>query len=312
MNRLIRCLPWLLLFLAHGVLAETAARIEFAVGGVTAQAASGVVRTLARGDLVESGETVNTNEGRAQLRFTDGGFVSLYGGSVFRIDDYRWAGVNDGSERSFFSLLKGALRTVTGRVAKVNKKAYLMSTVVATIGVRGTEYTMQLQDMSLAGAVAEGEIEVCNAGGCLAVPAGQAYFVAGPDVKPAISANQTFLPPSAPDALAAGVVSSTTDSLTAVVDGVGGLLGTTNDALFDTLQGTTGTLVGATQDLSGALLGGGALGQTAQGVTGAAGGAVGGAAGAAGGATGGLIGGATGALGGIVGGSGSTLLNLGF
>lgn len=76
--------------------------------------------------------------------------------SVFRVDAYRWAGVSDGGERSFFSLLKGALRTVTGRVAKVNKKAYLMSTVVATIGVRGTEYSMQLQDASLTGAVADG------------------------------------------------------------------------------------------------------------------------------------------------------------
>jgi hypothetical protein len=309
MNRLTHFLPWLLLFLAHGVLAETAARIEFVVGGVTAQTPAGAMRTLARGDVVESGETVNTNEGRAQLRFTDGGFISLHAASVFRIDEYRWAGVNDGSEKSFFSLLKGALRTVTGRVAKVNKKAYLMSTVVATIGVRGTEYTMQLQDTSLAGAVAEGEIEVCNAGGCLAVPAGQAYFVAGPNVKPAISVNQTFLPPSAPGAT---VLGATADSAKTVVDGVGGLLGATNDALFDTLQDTTGALVGATQDLSGALLGGTAVNQPVQGVTGAAGGAVGGAVGAVGGTTGGVIGGTTGALGGIVGGTGGTLLNLGF
>ena len=39
------------------------------------------------------GDTVNTNEGRVQLRFTDEGFDSLYTRSVFRIDQYRWSGV---------------------------------------------------------------------------------------------------------------------------------------------------------------------------------------------------------------------------
>jgi hypothetical protein len=52
--------------------------------------------------------------GRAQLRFTDGAYVSLQPQSEFAIRDYRFDGKTDGTERGFFGLLKGAMRTVSG------------------------------------------------------------------------------------------------------------------------------------------------------------------------------------------------------
>ncbi len=304
LSSFLRCCGLSVLLLAGIAHAETAGRVDFAVGDVTARNAEGIVRTLAKGDGIASGDTVSTNRGRAQLRFSDGGFISLHSDTVFRIDDYRWAGVSDGSERSLFSLLKGALRTVTGQLAKVNRKAYVMTTTVATIGIRGTEYTMQLTEPSLSGAVAEGEIEVCNAGGCLAVPAGQGYFVANANTRPVLSANQTYLPPTAP--------SSTQGALAGTVEGAGELLGGTTGALIDGLQSTTQGLVGVTQNLAGTLLGGGAPGQPLQGAVGSAGGAVGGTLDGAGALTGGALGGVGGALGGTTGTVGSTLLNLGF
>jgi hypothetical protein len=278
-----------LLGLALGAFAAPAAKVEFSSGEVTAQSADGRVRSLLKGAAVESGETVQTNIGRAQLRFTDGGFVSLYDRTTFRIDEYRWEGKGDGSERSFFSLLKGGLRTITGRVAKANRKAYQMTTTVATIGIRGTEYTMQLNG-SLKGAVAQGEIEVCNAGGCLAVAAGQGYLVTDQNTKPALARNQTMLPPPPP--------SSNALNTAAVTQSAGELLGATNDALFDTLGNTSGALIGAVQDLSGALLGGTALGQPVQGL---AGGTPSGPIGTAVGTTQGVVSGVGAALGGVTG-----------
>jgi len=194
----------------------------------------------------------------------------------------------------------------------VNRKAYQMTTTVATIGIRGTEYTMQLNG-SLKGAVAEGEIEVCNAGGCLAVPAGQAYLVNDQNTKPVLTQNQTLLPPPAP---------SSAVNTAALTEPTGELLGATNDALFDTLGNTSDALIGTVQDLGGALLGGTALGQPVQDLTATAGGALGGTIDALGGATGGLIdstvstteslvGGVGGALGGVTGSSGGgTVINL--
>jgi len=174
-----------------------AARVDFAVGNVTAVTAGGQSRALAKGAQLNEGETINTNNGRAQLRFTDGAYVSLQPASEFRIDQYRFAGKVDGSEKGLFSLLKGGLRTITGLVGRNNKKNYQISTTVATIGIRGTEYTIQY-GQSITGTVGEGEIEVCNGAGCLSVANGESYYVQNQDVKPVLTNKRTDLPPPEP------------------------------------------------------------------------------------------------------------------
>ena len=174
-----------------------AARVDFAVGNVTAVTANGQSRALAKGAQLDEGETINTNNGRAQLRFTDGAYVSLQPESAFRIDQYRFEGKQDGSERTFLSLLKGGLRTITGVVGRSNRKNYQVSTTAATIGIRGTEYTIQYGG-SISGTVGEGEIEVCNGQGCLAVTNGESYYVQNQDARPVLSNKRTDLPPPPP------------------------------------------------------------------------------------------------------------------
>ncbi len=257
------------LLFSSSVLAAPAARVEFAVGNVSVLAADGRVRALAKGAALEEGDTVNTNEGRVQLRFTDEGFVSLHTGTVFRIDEYRWAGRNDGSERSFFSLIKGGLRTITGKLSKPNRKAYKMTTTVATIGIRGTEYTMQLNG-DLSGGVAEGEIEMCNAGGCLAVAAGQSYYVPDAQTKPIFTNKQTNLVPPQP-AGGKNVVGDTTRTVGGVVARNNGLLSKPVIGPVNALDSTTKGAVGLTQGLANSMLGGTALNQPVQGTTGAVG-----------------------------------------
>jgi hypothetical protein len=174
-----------------------AARVDFAIGNVAAVNKAGQSRPVAKGAVIEEGETINTNNGRTQLRFTDGAYVSLQPQSEFRIDQYRYDGKQDGSEKTFVSLLKGGLRTITGLVGRTNKKNYQVTTTVATIGIRGTEYTIQY-GQSIQGTVGEGEIEVCNGAGCLNVTNGESYYVANQDVKPQLSNKGTDLPPDPP------------------------------------------------------------------------------------------------------------------
>jgi hypothetical protein len=177
--------------------AAPAARVDFSVGDVAAVNKAGQVRAVSKGAQIEEGETVNTNNGRAQLRFTDGAYVSLQPQSEFRIDQYVYEGKEDGSERTFLSLLKGGLRTITGFVGRTNKKNYQVSTTVATIGIRGTEYTIQYGE-SIKGTVGEGEIEVCNSKGCVNATSGESYYVAAQDVKPQLTDKRTDLPPEPP------------------------------------------------------------------------------------------------------------------
>jgi hypothetical protein len=179
-------------------MAAPAAVVQFAVGEVSAQDRAGTSRPLVKGAPIEAGDTVNTGSGRAQLRFTDGAYVSLQPDSQFRVDEYTFNGKTDGSERGFFSLVKGGLRTITGLVGRTNKRNYQIRTRVATIGIRGTEYTISYS-ASVLGSVGEGEIAVCNGAGCLDVASGQSYYVADENSLPVLTAVRTSLPPPPPN-----------------------------------------------------------------------------------------------------------------
>lgn len=193
---------WLAVLAAdvNGARAAEAAKVDFVLGDVSAVQADGARRALARGESVSAGEMVDTGGGRAQLRFTDGAMVSLQPQTQFRIDAYEFKGQADGSERSFFSLLKGALRTITGAIGKTDRKAYRLDTAVATIGIRGTEYAVAYGN-SITVTTNSGLVEVCNRAGCLLVEAGQSAYVADIEKAPVLttrSALQPLAPPPSP------------------------------------------------------------------------------------------------------------------
>jgi len=182
------------------VSAAGAAKVDFAVGSVNVVTASGAQRPAAKGAELQSGDTLITgNGGRAQLRFSDGGMVSLQPGSEYRIDDYRFSGSQDGSEKGVFSLVKGGLRTITGQVGRNNKAAYRVNTSVATIGIRGTEFTIVYTGAnSISLATGEGAIEVCNNAGCVVMPSGTSAIVSGPDSRIERSEVRPRLDPAQP------------------------------------------------------------------------------------------------------------------
>jgi hypothetical protein len=114
-----------------------AGKVVFASGEVAVRTARGETKPAPIGTLLEPGDAVLTRAtGRAQVRFTDGGQVSLVPNTEFRIDQYAYAGKEDGKEKSFFSLVKGGLRAITGAVGHANKSAYKLDAGVAVIGIR--------------------------------------------------------------------------------------------------------------------------------------------------------------------------------
>ena len=186
---------------APPTLAEPAATALFVSGVVDMARADGSRVTVKRGARMDVGATVLTGaDGRVHLSFTDGGYVALAPNSEFRVDAYRYGGRPGGEERLALQLLKGGLRTVTGAIGKAVHSAYEMATKVATIGIRGTEYTLlYLPQGGVTGSVARGRIEVCNAGGCLEVGAGSSFVVADGNTRPVLSdkAAELGAPPAA-------------------------------------------------------------------------------------------------------------------
>jgi len=124
-----------------------AGRVEFAIGPATVVGANGQTQPATRGTEVDTGDTVRTQQGgRVQVRMADGAYISLQPNTEFGIKDYKFEGRTDGSESAFYSLLKGAMRTVTGLIGRVNRNKYLVSTPTATVGIRGTGGVIQVQD----------------------------------------------------------------------------------------------------------------------------------------------------------------------
>ncbi|HXE37157.1 MAG TPA: FecR family protein [Azonexus sp.] len=190
--------------------AAGSARIDFAIGNVLAVAPSGTQRQLAKGGEVFSGETVKTGpDGRAQLRFNDGAMVSLQPQTDFRLDNYHFTGQQDGQEKGLFSLLRGGLRTITGLIGKANRDNYQVTTSVATIGIRGTEYTISYIDSdTISLATGEGSIEVCNSAGCAILSSGEAAVISGPDGTARITDTRPRLSPAQPGELALATFST--------------------------------------------------------------------------------------------------------
>ena len=181
-----RQLAWLVsvaLAGAGNAVAAPAGNVDFAIGGVSVTGADGRGRPATKGLALDSGDRIVTTDGRAQIRFTDGAYVSLQPNTDFSIRDYRYDGKTDGSERGIFGLVRGALRTVTGAIGRVNRSAYQIQTPTATIGIRGTGGLIQvLDDGTTRVRGFSGIWTVTNAGGTLDVGPRQAA-VATPNTK---------------------------------------------------------------------------------------------------------------------------------
>jgi len=156
-----------------GEAGAAAGRTEFTIGPVMVAGRDGVERPLARGTELDNGDVVRTNAGRAQIRFTDGAYVSLQPNTEFGIRDYLYENKTDGSEKGFFGLVKGAMRTVTGLIGRVNRSRYQITTPTATVGIRGTGGVIQvLPDGSTLVIGTSGVWSLTNPAGSIDVPAG--------------------------------------------------------------------------------------------------------------------------------------------
>ena len=150
------------------------------------------MQPLARGDALRAGDTIVTgDDGRVQIRFSDGALVTLQPRSRFRIDEYRF---DARGQRSFMSLLRGALRTTTGAIGKRSHEDYRLSTPTATVGIRGTDYAAEETvcdprcapgaSAGLRVTVNEGRVVVTSRAGSVEVGAGASVLVGAPNALP--------------------------------------------------------------------------------------------------------------------------------
>lgn len=178
---------WLCLFVTVSLpaLADEAATVVFFSGQPQVIAASGAARPMLRGERIAAGETVDSVDGRVQLRFRDGASMSLQPATRFRIDRFRYAGGDPAAgDGVLMTLLKGGLRTVTGWLGKKDRSQYRIDTTVATIGIRGTEFGAILDETGLLVTTYAGLVEVCSEVACRDVAPSETVWVRAPGQRP--------------------------------------------------------------------------------------------------------------------------------
>lgn len=145
--------------------AWAAATTQSVAGEANFQPANGKVEKLAPGQRLETGAKLSTgSNSQVILRFDDGQSMSLNSNSTFVITEYRF-NAQKPAEGSFIgSLVKGAMRTATGLIGEANKDAVKVSTPVATVGIRGTDFMLHFDDALYMG-VLQGAIAATNEAG---------------------------------------------------------------------------------------------------------------------------------------------------
>ena len=136
-------------------------KIVYGYGDNHAFDSDGNRRVLTRGSEIKEGDTLVTGRGRLHVRLIDGGFISVYPHSEYKIDKFKFSGKKASNttgrtskkvspakeskeDRGFFSLLKGAARQVTGLLGRTYNENFKFKTAVATIGIRGTGFFARL------------------------------------------------------------------------------------------------------------------------------------------------------------------------
>lgn len=171
-------------------MAEVAATVVFLTGQPQVIAADGRLRPVARGSGILAGDTIDTADGRVQLRYRDGATMSLQPATRFRIDHFQYNGervvAGDGV---LMTLLKGGLRTVTGWLGRKDRSQYRIGTTVATIGIRGTEFGALLDESGLLVTTYSGLVEVCSEVACRDVAPSETVWVRAAGVRPELREN---------------------------------------------------------------------------------------------------------------------------
>ena len=180
----------------YPVAAYSAAGVaQFAVGDVSVRRGAAAA-PLAKGQSIDSGDSIVTGAaGQAQIRFSDGGLVSLSPNSQFNIDKY--GDTNDGGADSFaVSFLRGSMRAITGLIGKRSRDNYKITTNTATIGIRGSALSAKINpDGTMDVAGEQDGIEVCTNAGCVGLIVGEVVRVTDSNTLPVRTSQRSNVPP---------------------------------------------------------------------------------------------------------------------
>ena len=116
---------------------------DVVIGTVTLHRTGEQPATLDSAARLLQGDQIDTADGaEAHILFDDGGYLAVRPNSSVKVNRYVVTG--EATDVAAITLLKGALRSVTGWIGKLDPALYLISAGTATIGVLGTDHEVVL------------------------------------------------------------------------------------------------------------------------------------------------------------------------
>ncbi len=152
----------------QSTLEEPIGRIDQMKGQVEAIRADGTRVTLNEGDPIYEGDTLITAGSAATgIIFADNSTMSMAGGARIVIDELVYNPADASANSQIFNVVKGAFVFTSGAIGKGNPEDVSVSTPVATIGIRGTRYAINVDavDGATNVTVFEGAVIVQNGAG---------------------------------------------------------------------------------------------------------------------------------------------------
>lgn len=135
----MRRLLWVLMLCPAWALAQVYATVDATSGPVHIVSADGSRTAAAVGQTLSVGQTVQTQaDGELHAVTQDGGFLAVRPNTTLQMLQYRAS--QDDQASMTLSLVRGALRSITGWIGKLNPSGYRVNTPTATVGIRGTDH----------------------------------------------------------------------------------------------------------------------------------------------------------------------------
>lgn len=160
-------------------------------GTITGQVGSQKPTRVDKGMAIPANSTISTAANSyAVLKFEDGTVVLLKENTSFQVQSYSYQPKAVETSEAAFNLLRGGLRLITGLITSRNRDALKVATPHATIGIRGTDFSVELVNPLLVW-VEAGIVSLGNSAGTVLVSAGQyASVLSASQVASVISAAQ--------------------------------------------------------------------------------------------------------------------------
>lgn len=157
MHTLLRALNLPVIFAMCFLLAQSPAfALELAgaveqVKGKASILSGGSKQTLKVASQVQPGDEITTGaDAEVLIRMSDGTVLAVRPNSQLLLSEYNFKlDDNSGKQDNFLvKLLKGGLRTLSGKIGKRNPAQFKVNTPTATIGIRGTDFEVAVVEKS--------------------------------------------------------------------------------------------------------------------------------------------------------------------